>query len=267
MLKSRILTALALAVVLITVLLYLPPVMTFVLLTVAVLLGAWEWSALIGSATRPLRGFYVLVIALLLGAAWLWCSDRSALRLLLLGSAAWWLCALAWLSFAPQRVAPWSAALAGIFALVPAWVALGQLRLIEPRGGAWTLYALILIVAADTGAYFVGRRFGRIKLAPRVSPGKTWEGVLGGMGLALLAGLVGARVFGVPSAALVPLALTVAAFSVVGDLTESMLKRAAGVKDSGHLFPGHGGMLDRLDSIVAGAPVFLLGAFALEALP
>jgi phosphatidate cytidylyltransferase len=104
-----------------------------------------------------------------------------------------------------------------------------------------------------------GRSFGRVRLAPRVSPGKTWEGALGGFALALLVGLWGAAWFGYPAGTFVGVCAAAAAFSVVGDLTESMLKRHAGIKDSGSLFPGHGGVLDRIDSVTAGAPVLLLG--------
>lgn len=267
MLRSRILTALAMAVVLLTVLLLLPPAVTLALLTIAVLIGAWEWSAFIRDAGRGWRVGYVALVATLLALGWEYCAERGVLRTLLWLTALWWLVALAWIALAPQRVAPWSAALAGVFALVPAWLALGQLRVSGAEGGEWTLYALVLIVAADTGAFFAGRRFGRVKLAPRVSPGKTWEGVLGGMSLALLAGVAGAAHFEVPTLPLAAVALATAAFSVVGDLTESLLKRAAGVKDSGHLFPGHGGMLDRLDSIAAGAPLFVLGLLLIGAMP
>lgn len=267
MLRSRLPTALVLAVVIVTVLLYLPPAMTLALLAVAILLGAWEWSAFIRGAGRELRAAYVVFIGVLLAVGFDYCSDRPTLRLLLGIVMVWWCVALLWIALMPQRMSRWAAALSGAFALVPAGIALAQLRVATADGGAWTLFALILIVAADTGAYFAGRRFGRVKLAPRVSPGKTWEGVIGGMLLALLAGLGGAAWFGLPPLAFVALALATAAFSVVGDLTESMLKRSAGVKDSGHLLPGHGGMLDRLDSIAAGAPLFVLGLLLIGVLP
>ncbi|HEX9140139.1 MAG TPA: phosphatidate cytidylyltransferase, partial [Steroidobacteraceae bacterium] len=111
----------------------------------------------------------------------------------------------------------------------------------------------------DIGAFFAGRAYGRIKLAPRVSPAKTWEGVIGGLLLATALGVGGAYWFGEPVSLFVPLCLATAAFSVVGDLTESMLKRSVGMKDSGRLLPGHGGILDRIDSVTAAAPVFSLG--------
>jgi phosphatidate cytidylyltransferase len=171
----------------------------------------------------------------------------------------WWLVALAWVAFAPRRVSPWSAALAGLLALVPAWLALVRLRFDLPRGAEWMIFALLLVFAADIGAFFAGRRFGRLRLAPAVSPGKTWEGVLGGAAASALVGIAGSGWFGVPLYTFLPLCLAAVAFSVVGDLTESLLKRFAGVKDSGTLFPGHGGVMDRIDSVTGAAPVLLFG--------
>jgi phosphatidate cytidylyltransferase len=118
--------------------------------------------------------------------------------------------------------------------------------------------ALGTTFAADIGAYFAGRRFGRVRLAPQVSPGKTWEGLFGGLLLATLTSVGGGLLVGVPPASMIPVGLGVAALSVVGDLTESMFKRSVGAKDSGHLIPGHGGVLDRLDSITAALPLFAL---------
>src|SRR4029077_5786159 len=133
----------------------------------------------------------------------------------------------------PQRTSAWATALAGILALVPALVALTRLVEFWPNGGQWVLFILTLVFAADTGAYFAGTACGRVKLAPQVSPGKTWEGVVGGMVFAAVVGYGGSRWFDLSPAAFVPLCLAAAAFSVVGDLTESMFKRAAGLKDSG----------------------------------
>ena len=259
MLKARVLSALAMAAVLVTVLFAMPAAATLVLLSVVVLLGAWEWSAFIRGSGAAARSAFVGAIAVLLWLCWPLVGRAEWLEIVLWGAAAWWVIALLWVSLAPQRVAPWSAALAGVAALVPTWLALGHLRLGAEQGAEWTLYALVLVVAADTGAFFCGRAFGRVKLAPSVSPGKTWEGVFGGMLLALCIAALGTELFDVPAAVFLPVALAAAAFSIVGDLTESMLKRAAGVKDSGHLFPGHGGILDRVDSVAAGVPIFVLG--------
>ena len=121
-----------------------------------------------------------------------------------------------------------------------------------------------LVWAADIGAYFAGRTFGRLKLAPRVSPSKTWEGVLGGLALSAAVAFFGAYWFGLDRTAFVSMCLAVVLLSIVGDLTESMFKRYAGLKDSGSIFPGHGGVLDRIDSVTAAAPAFLLGLRWLE---
>jgi phosphatidate cytidylyltransferase len=266
-LRSRVLTAVVLAVVLIFVVLVLPVWATLALVAAAVLAGAWEWSALLAPRGPGTRWAYVAMVAALLAGAWMYTRDLAALRVFLLFAAAWWVIALAWLALAPQRVHGWSAGVAGLFALVPAGVALAQIRIAPGIGAALTLFTIVLIVAADTGAFFAGRSFGRVRLAPRVSPGKTWEGVLGGLLLSTLVAFGGAAWFGVPVPSLVPVCLAAAAFSVVGDLTESMLKRHAGVKDSGSIFPGHGGVLDRIDSLTSGAPVLLLGLLQIEVLP
>jgi phosphatidate cytidylyltransferase len=165
-----------------------------------------------------------------------------------------------WITRFPTKTGKPLIALSGFLTLVPPWVALVALTRSEPHGANWLLFVLALIWSADIGAYFVGRGFGRIKLAPTVSPGKTWEGVLGGLGFAALTGAAGAYWSSLPYEAFVPLCIAVAAISVVGDLTVSMFKRATGLKDSGRLFPGHGGILDRIDSINAAAPIFVLGA-------
>ncbi len=259
MLKLRILTALALAAIILSVVLLLPAWATFVLLTLVVGLGAWEWSCFLGSDSVARRLGSVAVVLALLWPAWVATRDASVLQALLWLAALWWVVALVWLVFRPQAVTPARAALAGLLALVPAWVALCQLRLDALHGPALVLFALVLVVAADTGAYIAGRSFGRVRLAPRVSPGKTWEGAIGGMVLASLVGLWGAAWFGLAAGPFVMVCATAAAFSIVGDLTESMLKRHAGIKDSGALFPGHGGVLDRIDSITAGVPILLLG--------
>ena len=169
----------------------------------------------------------------------------------------WWVIALVWIAFAPQRVTPLLAGLAGLLALVPAWLALVRLRF--DLGAQWIVFTFLLVIAADIGAFFAGRRFGRLRLAPTVSPGKTWEGVLGGIAGGAILAICGSVWFAVPAYAFVPLCLAVVAFSIVGDLTESLLKRFAGLKDSGTLFPGHGGVMDRIDSVTGAAPVLLFG--------
>jgi phosphatidate cytidylyltransferase len=259
--RTRVMTALALAGGMVAVVLLLPSLATKVVLTVGVLAGAWEWSAFLRTDRRLARGAYVLVIAALLAIAWRCTADPARLDLLLALAIAWWLVALCWILFAPRRVAPWSAALAGVFSLVPAWVALMHLLLRE-NGAQWMLFVFILVWVADMGAFFFGRRFGRLRLAPSVSPGKTWEGVLGGMFLSCIVAVCASFWFEVPLGFFLPLCLTSVAFSIVGDLTESLLKRYAGIKDSGNVFPGHGGVMDRIDSVTGAAPVLLFGLTA-----
>ncbi|MGE0580994.1 MAG: phosphatidate cytidylyltransferase [Steroidobacteraceae bacterium] len=267
MLRERIRTALLLGAVLVIVLFALPAWATVCVITVAIIAGAWEWSAFIGAAGGPVaRGLRIGFVALLVAAL----AALSLPQPPLVGEGAvlalavgWWLVALGWISLSPGRAPRPAGVLAGLLTLVPAWYALVHLRLDLAAGAQWLLFLLILVTATDSGAYFAGRRFGRVKLAPRVSPGKTWEGVLGGFAAGCLAGWAGAIWFQLPALPFLLLAVAVIAFSIVGDLTESLLKRHAGMKDSGTLFPGHGGMLDRIDSLTAAAPVLLAGLNAL----
>jgi len=258
-LRKRVLTAVVLVAALLVILLVLPPVATVVALTAMLLAGAWEWSAFLRLSTATRRLTYVALVALLLPLVWVASADAANRELILLTAMLWWLTALLWIAFAPHHVTPWAAGVAGILALVPAWLALMWLRYAPPPHGQWVLFTLILVWVADIGAFFFGRRFGRVRLAPEVSPGKTWEGVFGGMGLSALVALGGSAWFHVPLAVFMPLCLATVAFSVVGDLTESLLKRFAGLKDSGSMFPGHGGVMDRIDSLTGAAPVLLLG--------
>jgi phosphatidate cytidylyltransferase len=262
-LKTRILTAVVLILVLLGVILFLPPIATVIAVTIMVVAGAWEWSAFLRAPGVALRALYVAAVVVLLGLAWHVTSTPHGRNRVLLVAVLWWVVALLWIVFAPRRASSWLAALAGMLALVPAWMALIRMRLDMPRGAEWMLFVLILVWFADIGAYFAGRRFGKTRLAPAVSPGKTWEGVLGGLVFSAVVAVAGSSWFDVPLAMFLPLCLAAVAFSIVGDLTESLLKRFAGVKDSGKLFPGHGGVMDRIDSVTGAAPVLFFGLVAL----
>jgi phosphatidate cytidylyltransferase len=263
MLLQRIVTALLLIAALLAVLLLAPPAATILVLILVILAGAWEWSVFFRPTAAWQRLLYVVVVAGLLALCWSLRSYPDTQRVVLAAAALWWLLALLWLMLAPRRVSRPIAALAGLMVLVPTFLGLLELRLDWSQGAEWTLFVLVLVWAADTGAFVAGKSFGKHRLAAQVSPGKTWEGLVGGLLLAGLAALAGAWWFGLPPLSFVTLCLVAAAFSVIGDLTESMFKRFAGVKDSGHMIPGHGGMMDRLDSITGAVPVFVLGLHAL----
>lgn len=271
MLLQRVITALILIPPVLAAIWFLPNPALAAVFAVVLLAGAWEWSLLMPLKTPPQRIAYIVAITLVLGLLYLW-RDEAGLRLTVLGIAAlWWVAALIWVIRYPAGLAPGTSrtrlkAFIGCLVLAPAFLALVLLHA-RTQGPLWILFLLVLIWIADTGAYFSGRQFGRTKLAPEVSPGKTWEGALGGLMLSTLgAGLAAQWLFGISGVQLlwfVAMCAGVVTFSIVGDLTESMFKRHAGIKDSGTLFPGHGGVLDRLDSLFAAAPLFLGGLTAL----
>lgn len=258
-LRQRVLTALVLAALVVGLLLVFPPVAAVAAIHLVVLAGAWEWAGFARLVTPPARALYTAAVGVACWVAWRVSADPAGLDLVLRLAALWWLAGFLWLLLAPGRGGPVAAALAGFLVLVPAAVGFGRLVTAEPGGRLLMLFLLALIAAADVGAYFGGRRYGRHKLAPRVSPGKTWEGFAAGMlGAAAVAALT-APVFGRPLLPWLALGVLVALLSVVGDLVESLFKRRAGLKDSSGLLPGHGGVMDRIDSLTAAGPVFLLG--------
>jgi len=270
MLKIRILTASILGVGLLVSLFLMPPSGTVLVFALVLTLAAWEWAAFGRVRSRAARLAYVAGVAALLWLSWQWTMSPAHLELFLMAACAWWVMAFLWLTLAPERHQPAVALLCGIPVLVPAFVALARVQVSVrgfARGPELVLWMLLLVFAADIGAYFAGRSLGRHKLAPRVSPGKTWEGAIGGLLAVGLVALAGTVHLGLPVAAGVAFGCAVGIFSVIGDLTESMFKRAAGLKDSGSLLPGHGGILDRIDSVTAAAPLYalgLLGAGAIE---
>ena len=264
MLKQRVITALILASLVIWGVLHLPTWGFALLFSLVVLLAAWEWGLLLGRG-RAIALAYVGLILLLLAGVW-WQRDSIGLLYSLLSAAAgFWLLVLVWLyrfSLAPDRHdASGLLSLVGIVVLIPPWLALLVLRESSQFGAAYVLFLLILIWIADSGAYFAGRAWGKRKLAPHISPGKTLEGALGAVAASLLVALLGAVLLELqPEQWLkfIAICLLITIFSIVGDLFESMLKRQRSVKDSSHLLPGHGGVLDRVDSLTSAAPLFLL---------
>jgi phosphatidate cytidylyltransferase len=236
-----------------------------------VTLGAWEWGRLAGFSGQGPRVLYAGGVAL---ALWLLygLGDRLGLiggvplsaAVLLVLALGWWLVASALVMTFPASAARWNGRLSrlliGLLILLPAWQGLVLLKQ-WPLANWLIITVMVLVWAADIGAYFSGKAFGRRKLAPRVSPGKSWEGFFGGMALSLLLTLGLGLYRGWPTSQLLlalVAAAVVVAFSVIGDLTESMFKRQAGIKDSSNLLPGHGGVLDRIDSLTAAIPLFAL---------
>jgi phosphatidate cytidylyltransferase len=271
MLKQRILTALVLTPIAVAIVLFLPTAAVAAIIAAVCLMALWEWIRLAGIASTPVRGGIVALNAGALGLLWL-IRDEPFAWVVIGAGISWWMLALLWMRHFSYGAAPTreNAALkliAGEFAILPAWLALMKIHGGEPHGHAWALFALILIWAADTAAYFTGKRYGTTKLAPQISPNKTTAGMWGALVGAVAIAMFGGWLFGLRDgalAALVGLALLTVLASILGDLVESLLKRQASVKDSGALFPGHGGLLDRSDSLLAAIPVFAAGKALLD---
>ncbi len=268
MLKQRLMTAATLIPLVVWGLLSQSTSVIGWVLALFVLIGGWEWARLIGLTAPSTRVGYTLLIAVVLWLAQQYvASAESAITTILLLTALWWLVGTimvfryrggSGLSCADQL----SGAAIGLLVLVPTWLALTHLHGYSQQGPAWVLFLMVLIWGADSGAYFVGRKWGKRKLAPHVSPGKSVEGVVGGMATSALIAVVGMVFFEIPVSSafwFIPLCFVVVVFSVIGDLFESLFKRRVGVKDSGQLLPGHGGVLDRIDSLTTAAPIFTLG--------
>jgi phosphatidate cytidylyltransferase len=259
---TRILSAICIAVLLVLAVLWLPAQWSAAALTLILLAAAWEWSAFIGDKLLPRLLFMVGLAALC--ALWWQISDSGpGLRAVLWSALAYWTLATLWL-VASRHTTRLVIGLSGMLALSFAWLALIRMCLDWEQGQLAVFYALLIVWLADSGAYFAGRQWGVTKLAPLVSPGKTWAGLWGGLAVCALLALGVAAWRDLPLVSLLAVTLVAGLFSVVGDLTESMAKRFAGVKDSGRLIPGHGGVLDRFDSLLAAAPILMLG---IELLP
>lgn len=270
MLKQRVITGFFLAVGFLSALFALPATGFIALMGAVLAYAAWEWSDLAGLVTSGERSFYVLfVIALGVSLAlYLGFEPGSLLsesfRTLLLVACLWWAIAVLWVQSYPSSSVLWArrwvCSLMGLLVLLPMWLALAGLMTLD-NGSRLVLSVVLLVALADIGGYFVGRAIGRTKLASKVSPGKTWEGLLGGQ-LAIVAAVLGTGLaLDVDFSRLrlwLLLAMVTGLASVLGDLVESMLKRQRGVKDSGTILPGHGGVLDRIDGLTAALPVFTL---------
>ncbi|CUX96923.1 phosphatidate cytidylyltransferase [Candidatus Doolittlea endobia] len=274
MLQYRLLTTLVLMPIVIAALFLLQPV-GFALITLAVcMFSAWEWGQLAGLASLSQRialailcGL-LLTIMLLIVPAYRPFVTVWQVQYTLWVALVWWLSALPLILSYPRSAVIWRKSrllrlVFGILTIVPFFWGMLALRQhnydINHFAGAWWLfYVMVLVWSLDSGAYIFGRALGYYRLAPKISPGKTWEGLWGGLiTSAVITWLFikHAPITAAPFTLLVSSIMAVLA-SVLGDLTESMFKREAGIKDSSHLIPGHGGILDRIDSLTAAVPVF-----------
>lgn len=274
MLKSRLITAFILIPLVIAALFWLP-LSGFAITTIIIcMLAAWEWGQLAGMASRQQRIWLAVLCGLLLAGMLFTLQPyqrdlhQFQMESSLWASLVWWIVALVLVLFYPASAAVWRHSrplrlLFGVLTVIPFFWGMLALRQYHYdtdhfAGAWWLLFVMFLVWGADSGAYMFGRLFGKHKLAPKVSPGKTWEGFLGGLvSSALIAWLFALFApLTIAASTLIICAVIATLASVLGDLTESMFKREAGIKDSGNLIPGHGGILDRIDSLTAAVPVF-----------
>ncbi|MEH6596194.1 MAG: phosphatidate cytidylyltransferase [Colwellia polaris] len=281
MLKQRIITALILAPAAISAIFYLSLINFAAVMLVVMAIGAWEWGPLMGCANKRYRIAFVSVTSILIATLWyflpldtLWDAPKHLVdeaNIVLWLAVAWWLLSAGLTFLYPRFSKFWSShrsvrGLFGWLTLVPTWLAFMALRSsdyqVDPYHGAQLLMFLFLMVwSADVGAYFVGKSIGKHKLLPNVSPGKTLEGFLGGVIFACVMVVIAGYFIDWTMAQyriVIPVTILITTISVLGDLNESMFKRQAGVKDSGTILPGHGGILDRIDSLTATAPIYAL---------
>jgi len=278
MLKQRIITAVILAPLAILAILFLPVELFKIAVAGVVALGAYEWAKMSGINGRAAKVTFMALILIICGvlifavdgqAVWYQSELNALYKTILSIAAVWWAVSLVMILTYPKYSSVWKEnipirAAFGVLTLIPTWVAIISLRTnlyeVDPFYGASLIfYVLGIVWAADIGAFFCGVKFGKHKLRPNVSPGKSIEGLLGGI-MASLAIIAFAALHYQFDASRIGMHILIGvitvAVSALGDLNESMFKRCAGIKDSGKLLPGHGGVMDRIDSLTAAFPVF-----------
>lgn len=264
MLKQRIITALLLAPLALWAILSLQNDTLSLILAIIFTLGAWEWSRLVGLDCHLGRIGYSAIFPVSFYFLYPLLTQGTWAQFILTLAVVWWVMALGSVLSFPRSEGLWknsvaARAIAGPFVLIPSWGALSLLH--SEYGVGYFILLMLIIWGADSGAYFAGRAFGKRKLAPKVSPGKSWEGVIGGLLTALVVAVMATQWLAAAGGMAGFLALVVITvfISVLGDLTESLFKRVMAIKDSGGILPGHGGILDRIDSLTAAAPIYTLG--------
>lgn len=268
MLKQRIITALILVPLMIGGIFYLPQPYFELFIGLIVVLGAWEWANMAGLEKAPQRIVYATAVGGIMLVSHLLQAQFDLYQLILAAGVAFWCVAFFFITQYPKMSNIWGSVPArmiiGLLVLLPMWVGFIELKQML-WSSSFIVFVLFIIWGADTGAYFAGRAFGKRKLAPKVSPGKSWAGVYGGVATTLLlAAGFGyyletehyIPLLGINWVNLFVITLITTAVSVTGDLVESMFKRHRGIKDSSNLLPGHGGVMDRIDSMAAAIPVF-----------
>ncbi len=275
MLKQRIITAILLVIVLAAAVLLLPTDYFALVFALVSMIGAWEWSRLSGITTGWKHVVYALSVFVSLVVIYdigfeKYVPTRALLEYALFGATLFWAGAALAIVAYPRGTAIWShrplMLAAGFFVLIPFWVASSWLHHKSLAYGLWIFAAVALTAAADAGAYLAGKTLGKHKLARHVSPGKTVEGFVGGVLLSIIVAMAYVHFVGFQEVTLVEAAWVgfgMAIMSVIGDLSVSLLKRESGVKDSSSLLPGHGGLMDRLDSLSASLPAFALATVLL----
>lgn len=287
MLKQRVLSAIVMVALALVALFGLSPLPFTIALSAIVVLAMWEWAQFVGFKRPIARAIVAFVVTCLLFFPMIAATDYiratrfltdESTPLLFLGCI-WWLIAFVLVISYPKSANVWQHSVSakfifGFCTLIPFLIGVLALRfyqyqLDQYQGTYLLLYVFLLVWGADSGAYFVGRAIGKHKLAPKVSPGKSWEGAIGGMLTSAVIAVIflqfAPNAFGreVEFISFVSLSIVTVAVSILGDLSESMFKRQAGIKDSSNLIPGHGGILDRIDSLTAAVPVFATGFFFL----
>ena len=238
---------------------------------VLVSMGAWEWSNFAGW-TKPLQRGIFFVVNVFLFIAVLLLQNSELNILIIIISLLWWIICIPLLlsfpfsknNFIHTRTLK---TVVGIILLLATLLSMVLIRNNPDYGSEYILYLILMIWFADSGAYFAGRTLGKNKLIPNVSPGKTWEGVFGALAITLVVALVAIKLLNISSShttIFILITYVTVIYSIVGDLSESMFKRMANIKDSGHIIPGHGGILDRIDSLMSGFPVFFAGLWLME---
>jgi phosphatidate cytidylyltransferase len=265
-LKQRIITGLILAPLVLCGVFLLEPVYFSWFFAFILAIAGWEWANLSSLTTQVMRVTYAMLVATLLFTV----LPSISVSWVLTISVMWWIIATLLVMTYPASSKywkqPWITAILGLVVLLPMWKALvfireAQFVPIESFNPLLLiLYILLLVWAADVGAYFTGKAWGKSKLAPNVSPGKSWAGAWGGVTAAIILGVIASYWMDlslVMSIQFLVITALTAVVSIIGDLTESMFKRTRGIKDSSALLPGHGGVLDRIDSLLAAIPVFV----------